>query len=158
MNLKSEALAEIAATRRFFDRTTRCLDEGDSTFRPHPATMTVASQVAHAAQVIDWFRAGALDDRWAMNFEELQAETDRVTSLAAARAELDAAWNRLAARIEGMSEAELAATMADNPILPGKPRVHVAAAVTDHTGHHRGALAVYARLAGKVPEMPYADD
>jgi uncharacterized damage-inducible protein DinB len=30
-------------------------------------------------------------------------------------------------------------------------------AITDHTAHHRGALTVYARLAGAVPPMPYAD-
>ncbi len=28
---------------------------------------------------------------------------------------------------------------------------------SSHTAHHRGALAVYARLLGKVPAMPYMD-
>lgn len=158
MDLKAEALGTIAATRKFFDRTTRCLDESDSTFRPHPATMTVASQVAHAAQVIDWFRAGAFENDWNMDFAAQQAETDRVTSLATARAWLDAAWARLVERLERASEAELAAAMHDNPILQTLPRVHVVAAIVDHAAHHRGALAVYARLAGRSPEMPYGDD
>lgn len=158
MNLKAEALGTIAATRKFFDRTTRCLEEGDSTFRPHPATMTAASQVAHAAQVIDWFRAGAFENDWNMDFAAQQAETDTVVSLAAARAKLDGAWTRLAERIERANEAELAAAMPDNPILQSLPRIHVVAAIVDHAAHHRGALAVYARLAGRSPEMPYGDD
>ena len=158
MELKTEALGTIAATKRFFDRTTRCLEEADSTFKAHPATMSVASQVAHVAQVADWFRAGAFEDRWNMDFEGQQAETDGVTSLAAARDALDAAWQRLTAQLERATEEELAAPMADNPILGTLPRVHAVAALVDHTGHHRGALAVYARLAGKFPEMPYADN
>ena len=158
MQLKSEALATLEATRRFFDRTTRCLGEADSAFRATPATMSVASQVAHVAQVTDWFCTGAFDNHWRLDFAEQQAETDRVGSLATARKWLDEAWQRLTSRVEAASEEELAEALNDNPILPGKPRVHVVAAVVDHTGHHRGALAVYARLAGKVPEMPYADD
>jgi len=158
MDLKTEALSTLDATRRFFDRTTRCLDESDSSFRATPATMSVASQVAHVAQVADWFREGAFDDRWRMDFDVLIAETDAATSLAGARAELDAAWKRLRDRVAASSEAELAEPMPDNPILQSVPRVHVVAALVDHVAHHRGALAVYARLIGRVPEMPYADD
>ncbi|MCF8432232.1 MAG: DinB family protein [Melioribacteraceae bacterium] len=33
----------------------------------------------------------------------------------------------------------------------------VVGAIADHSAHHRGALAVYARLAGKVPKMPYGE-
>ena len=158
MELKAEALSTLADTRRFFERTTRCLTESDSSLRPHPATMTAAGQVAHAAQVADWFGAGAFDGAWNLDFEAQQAETDRVTSLAEARAWFDRAWTRITERIESATEAELAAPMADNPILGTLPRIHVVSSIVDHTGHHRGALAVYARLAGREPEMPYADD
>jgi uncharacterized damage-inducible protein DinB len=158
MNLRAEALRDLAATRKFFERTTRCLDEGDSTFRAHPATMSVASHVAHVAQVADWFRAGAFDGAWNMDFEAQQAETDAVSSLAAARSSFDAAWRALTERLEAASDEELAAPMPDNPILGAVPRFHVVSAVVDHTGHHRGALAVCARLAGKTPAMPYGED
>jgi uncharacterized damage-inducible protein DinB len=41
--------------------------------------------------------------------------------------------------------------------MGGVPRMAIFGAITDHTAHHRGALTVYARLAGAVPPMPYAD-
>ncbi len=157
MSLKAEALQEIQITRHFFNRTTRCLSEADSGFRATPETMTVAQQVAHTAQTIDWLREGAFEDRWDMDFEKAIGITNGVTSLTAARRELDAAWERMRARVEGSSDAELAQPMADNPILGNRQRYNGIEALIDHTGHHRGALAVYARLAGRVPEMPYGD-
>jgi uncharacterized damage-inducible protein DinB len=155
---RADALDEIAATRRFFDRTTSVFDEADSLFRATPETMTVASQVAHAAQVIDWFREGSLHDRWDLDFEKQTAATDAVTSLTEARRWLGEAWERLRAEVATLPEAKLLETMADNPIVPGRPRLYAVKAVVDHCGHHRGALAVYARLAGKVPPMPYGED
>jgi uncharacterized damage-inducible protein DinB len=152
------ALAELAATRKFFDRTTSVLTEADSGFRAAPATMTVASMVAHVAQTLDWFRAGAFDDDWRMEFEAMSAETEAVTSLAAARRWLAEAWQRLEARVAAADDALLAAPMADNPILGARPRGSVVAAITDHTAHHRGSLAVFARLLGRVPPMPYAEE
>lgn len=157
MSLKAEALQEIQLTRHFFNRSTRCLTEGDSGFRATPETMTVAQQVAHTAQTIDWLREGAFEDRWDMDFEKAIGMTNGVTSLTAARRELDAAWERMRARVEASSDAELAQPMADNPILGHRQRYNGIEALIDHTGHHRGALAVYARLAGRVPEMPYGD-
>jgi uncharacterized damage-inducible protein DinB len=158
LDWRAEALDEIAATRRFFDRTTSVFDETDSLFRATPETMTVASQVAHAAQVIDWFREGSLHDRWDLDFEKQTAVTDAVTSLTEARRWLGEAWERLRAEVATLPEAKLLETMADNPIVPGRPRLYAVKAVVDHCGHHRGALAVYARLAGKVPPMPYGED
>ena len=157
MSLKSDALYEIQTTRHFFHRSTRCLAEADSGFRATPETMTVAQQVAHTAQTIDWLRDGMFDDSWDMDFEKGAAATNAFTSLAAARGELDAAWDRIQARVEAASEEELASLLADNPIVGVRPRHSCIKALVDHTGHHRGALTVYARLAGKVPEMPYGD-
>ena len=158
MNLKAEALNNLTVTEAFFNRSTRCLVEEDSVFRPAPERMTVADHVAHAAQVIDWFREGALNDTWRMDFEAMQAETAKVTSLTAARTWFAQAMARMREAIQAANVDELATTMAENPILPGRPRVHVVEAIMDHTGHHRGALAVYARLCGRVPEMPYGED
>ena len=35
------------------------IEEADSQFRPHEGMMTVAQQVAHTAQTLDWFIEGA---------------------------------------------------------------------------------------------------
>ncbi|MEO8277080.1 MAG: DinB family protein [Thermoanaerobaculia bacterium] len=157
MSLTNEALQQIDDTRTYFDRTTRCLDEKDSNFRATPDTMTVAQQVAHAAQTLDWFREGAFDDHWDMDFETATAATTQVTSLDEARLWMSNAWERLRSRVAASNDVELGGSMADNPILGTRRRYHVVDAIVDHCGHHRGALAVYARLAGKVPAMPYMD-
>jgi uncharacterized damage-inducible protein DinB len=158
VKLRDEALDEIEATRKFFDRTTRCLTEADSGFRPSPGTWSVASQVAHAAFTLDWFREGVFDGRWDMEFDRQIAEASTATSLDAERRKLADAWRRLRERVEAATDEELEAPMADNPILGARPRYHLMSAVTDHTAHHRGSLAVYARLLGRVPDMPYGDD
>jgi len=158
MDLRLEALAEIDATRAFFDRTTRVLAEEDSAFRATPQTMTVAAMVAHVAQTIDWFRAGALDDDWRSDFDAMIAETNAVASLADARERLAAAWVRLRERVAAMSSDALAEPMAENPILQRRPRYHAIEGIVDHTAHHRGSLAVFARLLGKEPPMPYMAD
>ncbi len=157
MDLKTEALKAINATEKFFNMTTAELTEADSGFRPRPEMMTAAQQVAHAAQVIDWIRVGAFDGAWDMDFEASQRRVNEVSSLAAARATMREAWERLRETTRAASNEELAATMADNPILPGRPRYHAYEALIDHTGHHRGALSVYLRLLGRVPGMPYAE-
>lgn len=158
MDLKTEALETLKGTLRFFERSIRCLEEEHSGFRATPDTMTVAEQVAHVAHTADWFREGVFQNQWDMDFESQMSKLSQVKSLAAARSELQAAWGRMVAVVESSSVEHLAAVMPDNPILPGLPRVHAVSALVDHSAHHRGALAVYARLLGRVPEMPYADE
>lgn len=157
MQLRAEALATLDDTRKFFDRTTSVLTEADSAFRSTPETMTVASMVAHVAQTLDWFRDGAFGGDWRLEFEALTAETDAVTSLAEARRWLARAFAELRAAVAALSDDDLAATLPENPILPGRPRWNAIQAIVDHTAHHRGALAVYARLLGRVPPMPYVE-
>jgi uncharacterized damage-inducible protein DinB len=158
IDLKAEALAEINETEKFFDRTLRCFEEADSTFRAAPPCYSVAAHVRHAARTIDWFREGALHDRWAMDFEAQIAEAHAASSLEEARADLAVAFSRLREEVATASPERLTETMADNPILPGRPRLHVVGGVVDHSAHHRGALAVYARLLGREPLMPYGCD
>ena len=46
-------------TKEWFDRSTGCLVENDSTFAPFDGAMTTAQVVAHVAQTVDWFMEGA---------------------------------------------------------------------------------------------------
>jgi uncharacterized damage-inducible protein DinB len=158
MSLSHQAAAQLDAAHEFFNRSTRNLTEDLSGFAPVDGTMTVAQQVAHAAQTIDWFIEGAFrPEGFDMDFEGMAAAVQEVTSLAAARAWFEKAVASAKALVGTKSDDELMAPLPPGPIMGGLPRMAIFGALTDHTAHHRGALTVYARLKGVVPPMPYMD-
>ena len=154
--MKEGLHGQIAAWKEFFDRSTRVLEEKDSTFAPKDGMFTVAQQIAHAAQTIEWFMQGAFTG-FDMDFERLDKDVRAVTSLAAARAWMGRACDAANKTVDAHSDADWAAPLAPGPIMGGMPRFTIFGAMTDHTAHHRGALTVYSRLLGKVPPMPYVE-
>ena len=78
------------------------------------------------------------------------------TSVADAKAWVNKAAAEALAKIRALPP-EWAETLspADDPIMPGLPQFRVITAMIEHTAHHRGSLAVYLRLLGKVPPVPY---
>lgn len=147
---------ELQAVRKYFERTISIFEDDDSTFAPKPDMFTVAQQVYHVAQTIDWAVAGAFGDGWNMDFEAHDHEVREVQSLTEAKAAFARAMENAEVVIRSQSEEALNSLFPDDdPILPGKPRRDLVGIITDHTAHHRGALAVYTRLIGKVPPMPY---
>jgi hypothetical protein len=81
-----EIVADLKSSQEFFERSSRCLTEEDSAFRPTDGMYTVAQQVSHVARTIDWFVEGAArPEGFDMNFERHIAEANAVTSLTAAR-------------------------------------------------------------------------
>lgn len=155
-DLRSLTLAQLGQARAFFAKSTDVLKEEHSSFRPTPEMMSVACQVAHVAITINWFVDGVFGAGFDLDFERLDREAAAFDSLTAARACLADAFELASARFGAAGEAELAACLPPNPILPQKPRFTVAASIAEHTAHHRGALTVYARVLGLVPEMPYS--
>ncbi len=146
----------MVASKDFFDRSTRVLDEADSGFRPQEGMMTVAQQVAHTAQTLDWFVEGASrEEGFDLNFEEHAKALEKVTSLAAARAMLEKAYANAIEFLGSRSADDLARRLPPGPVMGGKPVSDIVWAMVDHTAHHRGALTVYSRQLGKVPVMPY---
>lgn len=149
---------QLVEIKEFFDRSTRALDEADSGFTPAPGMFTAAAQMAHAAQVVDWFCHGAFaPGGFDMDFERQDSEVRAVTSIKAAREWMDKAFKNAAKTIDAHSEAEWDAPLPEGPIMGGHRRFFIFGAIRDHTAHHRGALTVYARLLGKVPPMPYME-
>jgi len=149
---------ELRSIKDFFDRSTRCLTEEDSSFAPVEGTWTVAQHVAHAAQTVDWFVEGAFrPEGFDTDWEKLGAEVARVKSLAEARAWMDAAIARAIEFLGARTPEELAQPLPEGEIMGGAPRFAIVSAISDHTAHHRGALTVYARLRGHVPAMPYME-
>jgi uncharacterized damage-inducible protein DinB len=147
---------QLLASKDFFERSTRVLEEADSQFRPNGEMMTVAQQVAHAAQTLDWFVDGVQrPEGFNLDFEKLAKETAAVTSLAAARQMLEAGYNNAIQFLRSRTAADLAKPLPAGPVMGGQPMSDIVWAMVEHTAHHRGALTVYSRLLGKIPPMPY---
>jgi uncharacterized damage-inducible protein DinB len=143
-------------SKDFFERSTRELSEADSRFCPKDGMMTVAQQVAHTAQTLDWFIEGASrPEGFDLNFEEHAKALVAVTSLAAARKMLDDAYARSVEFLRTRSAEDLAKPLPPGPVMGGQPISDIVWAMVEHTAHHRGALTVYTRLIGKTPPMPY---
>lgn len=147
---------QLLASKDFFDRSTRVLDEADSTFRPREGMMTVAQQVAHAAQTLDWFIEGASRPQgFDLDFEKHAKTLESVTSLTAARQMLETAYANAIHFLRACSPEDLAHPLPPGPVMGGQPISDIVWAMVEHTAHHRGALTVYSRQLGKVPPMPY---
>lgn len=156
MSVAEGFVTELETTRKFFLTSLSTFGEEDSGFAPKPGLYSIAGHVAHTAQTIEWFVDGAFGDGWDMDFDQHIAEAREVESLEAATRALVAAFERAVEVIGGSSDADLFTPIADTRIMEGAPRAAIVSAITDHTAHHRGALAVYARMLGKEPVMPYA--
>ena len=157
--MTSPLIDELEMTREYLERSSRCLTEADSEFAPSEGMMTVAQQLSHIAQTIDWFIEGAFrPEGFEMDFEAMIREVKAVTSLAAARQWVDRAFVRAVEVVGSKSDAEMSRLLPEGPVLGGQPRAAIIGAITDHTAHHRGALTVYSRLRGHVPAMPYMDE
>ena len=147
---------QLLASQDFFQRSTRVLDEADSGFRPVEGMMTVAQQVAHTAQTLDWFLEGATrPEGFDLDFAKHAAAIEAVTSLAAAREALATSYANAIHFLRSQSPADLARPLPPGPIMGGQPITDIVWAMVEHTAHHRGALTVYSRQLGKVPPMPY---
>jgi uncharacterized damage-inducible protein DinB len=147
---------QLLASKEFFERSTRVLDEADSGFRPKEGMMTVAQQVAHAAQTLAWFIEGASrPEGFDLDFAKQAAALESVTSLAAARQSLETAYANAIGFLRSHSAEDLAGPLPPGPVMGGQPISDIVWAMVEHTAHHRGALTVYSRLLGKVPPMPY---
>ncbi|HYW42330.1 MAG TPA: DinB family protein [Bryobacteraceae bacterium] len=147
---------QLLASKDFIERSTRVLDEADSEFRPQQAMMTVAQQVAHTAQTLDWFIEGASrSEGFDLDFEAHAKALAGVTSLAAARQMLETAYANAIEFIRSRSPEDLAQPLPPGPVMGAQPISDIVWAMVEHTAHHRGALTVYSRLLGKVPPMPY---
>lgn len=156
--MKNALLVQLNNAYSCFQRSTRRLAEEDSSFTPVDGTFTVAVQVAHVAQTIDWFIDGAFSpDGFSMDFEAHERTVRTVSSLAKAQDWVKRAVENARQVLADKSEEEWATPMPAGPVMGGQPRAAIFNGITDHTAHHRGALTAYARALGKTPPNPYVD-
>lgn len=149
-------VSELESTLKFFKTTLSVFEPDDASFAPDPEMYTVAGHVAHAAGSVDWFIEGGFGKGWDLDFEADIARAKAVTSLEEATEWLHRAFANAIDVVGSASDEELYAPIADTRIMEGAPRAAVVSGIVDHTAHHRGSLAVYARLIGKVAPMPYS--
>lgn len=150
-----ECVAQLKTSRKYFRRTISIFEEADAGFAPQPELYTVAGHIAHTGDSVDWFVEGAFGKGWNLDFESLMAAARAVETLEEAVAWLDRAFEKAMATFSAATDEELAAPIPDKRIVPGPSRSSIVVPIVDHTAHHRGSLAVYARLLGKVPKMFY---
>lgn len=144
---------QLLASQAFFERSTSVLEEADSEFRPQESMMTVAQQVAHTAQTLDWFVEGASrPEGFDLDFDKHAKALAGVKSLAEARHKLESAYVNA---VLFVNSADLTKPLPPGPVMGGQATGEIVWAMVEHTAHHRGALTVYSRLLGKVPLMPY---
>ena len=156
--LKQELIGIMKGAADFFNRSTNCLEESDAAFAPKEGMFSVVHHVAHVAQTLDWFFAGAFDPNgFDLNLEKHEQEVRHCTSLSAARQWFDKSINQAVEMVASKSEEEWRAPLPEGPVMGGLPRYSIIGAISDHTAHHRGALTVYSRLLGKTPAMPYSE-
>jgi len=156
--MKDGLIKELGIVEEFLLRSTSCLTEEDSAFSPQEGMLTVAQQVAHIAQTIDWFMEGvARDEGFDLDFESHWVEVMKYISLDSAKQWLAKAISNAKQVIGDMSQDALVSALPEGPVMGGAPRFSVVGAISDHTAHHRGALTVYSRMLGKIPQMPYMD-
>lgn len=117
-----ELVRELENTQKFFLTTLSCFEAEDGGFAPDPAMYTVASHVAHVAETVDWFVAGAFGSGWDMEFEAAIARARAVTSLSEARTQLRDAFTRARDVVGSASDEALAAPIPNDVIMHGAPR------------------------------------
>ena len=158
MDFKKLVWNQLSSSKEYFDRSTRNLTEKDSLFSPISGMMSAAQQIAHSASTVEWFVSGAFSPTgFDLDFERHRKEFMEVTSIDSARSWLMEAYEFAISKFENSTEEELAAKIADGPILGGAPRYAAFLGIVEHSAHHRGALTGYTRLLGMVPPMPYMD-
>lgn len=156
MAVSGGLVKELESTQKFFNTTVSVFESDDAGFAPYPELYTVAGHIAHAADSIDWFIEGAFDDGWDMEFEASIAKAKEVTSLQEATEWLDRSFVNARAVVGEASDQILFELIPDTRIMEVAPRLAVMSGIVGHTAHHRGSLAVYARLIGKQAPMPYS--
>jgi uncharacterized damage-inducible protein DinB len=153
--MKEGLIQELEVQRKFLLNTINCLSEENSAYKPDEKMYTVAQHIGHAAETIDWFMNGAFGEGFDMNFDNYEERMkEKYNSFDDSVKLLNEATARGIEAVKNASDAELMAPITGE-VMKGAPKLAIVGAITDHSAHHRGALAVYARLLGKTPTMPY---
>jgi len=144
---------------KFFNKSMSVLSEKDSGYKPQDEMMTVAQQIRHSWMTIEWFNDGTFSGKgFTMDFEDQMKKTFEANSFDEEMRLFNKAIEDSIKLWSSKSMEELQTPIENDNIMGGAPKVAIPNAISDHTAHHRGSLVVYARMLGKVPDMPYDVD
>lgn len=149
------AVNDIGRERKMLGNILKAFESKDGDYQPTPEMMSAAQVIRHIAQTTRWFLEGAYGKGFDMDFAKMEAENKQPCTLEEALASLNRAFDDFIACINRLTEEEFTAPLPSNPIFGEIPCFALIYANSDHTAHHRGALAVYLRLLGKIPPMIY---
>lgn len=156
--MKTLLISQLQSCEEFFLRSINVLEEHDSDFAPFDEMIPVAKQVAHVAQTVDWFREAFISSEgFDLNFESHWDEVSKIDSLAEAKNWFVRSMKATREVISAANDSRFLESFPDGPVMGGSPRGSIVGGILEHTAHHRGSLAVYSRLLGKTPSMPYLD-
>ena len=156
--MKEGLIEQLKMQEKFFLNTISCFTEEDSAYKPNEEMYTVAQHIGHTAETVSWFLEGAFGDKgFDINFDNYTEKMkEKYNSFDATVAQFKDAVAKGIALVSDAPDSELTAPITAQ-IMTGAPKMAVVGAIGEHTAHHRGNLAVYARLAGKTPKMPYGE-
>lgn len=135
-------------------------------FRAAEGVMTVAEMLAHVATSTHWAQQlHFVEQRKEVGMEEFgrymaesKALTESLTTKTDIVAALETRGRDFAARLEAMTEEQLAERVAfPPPIQPSsRSRFEMLLSVKEHEMHHRGQLMLIERMLGIVPHLTRA--
>jgi hypothetical protein len=175
----------LDAHKEFFHRTTACFRPQDGGFRPRPDMLSVNGQILHVTAAMEFFLAGLVvsfdrlkpgpwvsrrgkgaswiglgtgfaDMAWTEEATLDQEAIDDDASVRTALKAFDGTMDIVCRVFAQFTPEEMTSPLPRNPLDLRSPQ-HVLDILLDHTAHHRGALAQYARLLGHDPSIPYFD-
>lgn len=172
----SDEVFQLDNQRIFLHRTMQCFKEEHALFTPSKDSFSVVGQIVHISGAIEYFIAGLFGPFEGMT--PMSSMTRGFTSLEwTPVADLDPVEHMDVESIdEALSMFDFTIRIAKNH-FSDIDRKHLRAPIgengssypswftlrdyfcimIDHTAHHRGALAQYARLLGYEPKIPYFD-
>ncbi|MEE9312525.1 MAG: tyrosine-type recombinase/integrase [Planctomycetota bacterium] len=154
--VKESVLAKLASSLAYLKTSVSIFTEKDSIFRPDDEMFTVAQHIAHVAITLDRYMEPLIGgEGFDTDLDGLAQRARGVVSLNTAMHMVEKAYSGAIRFISDQDEAYLMTPLPDGPIMGGAPRIAVVDKMVSHTAYHCGSLAVYARLADKIPAMPY---
>lgn len=171
---------------QFFERTVKVFSESDGEYKPAENMLTVSGQVLHTVAALELF-ASSYFNLFNDFGKDYKGELLSEEHLSSYKMFKDTSWLKISdvansvsgnsnlplrksmAILESTMEAigklfsyltkeQLSRTLGINPIMePYFNGYDVVEMMLDHTAHHRGGLAQYARIKGYSPFIPYFD-